>query len=192
MPIACVLDPTDHATDSPAHNAASAARCEAMATPLGSAEPGDTPAPRWRLSPNHSLSPRALLASLGLLAGVSLAISLVFLARGAPFVLPFACLETLCLLVAVLLYAARAGEDEEVWLQDGQLWVRRTTRHQVHQQHFPVAWVQVRCDRSTGDLIELACAGQRVRVGRHVALYRRQRLAHDMVEKIRGALQAAA
>lgn len=134
---------------------------------------------------NCSLSPGQLLAVLGALALTSLTIALGFWWMGAPWVLPFAGLEVLGLGLALLFYARRANDGDTVRLSQGWVWVECRQAGRVTRVQWPALWTQVACGAATGGLIELAGAGQRLRVGRHLRPDRRREVARGMQQALR-------
>jgi len=139
----------------------------------------------WVMRANCSLSPGQLLAMLGALALTSLTIAMVFWWLGVPWVLPFAGLEVLGLVLALLVYAPRANDRETVRLRQGQLEVECRRAGRVTATQWPAARVQARCSEATGGWIELTGAGQRLRLGRHLPPARRPEVARAMQQALR-------
>jgi uncharacterized membrane protein len=61
-----------------------------------------------------SSTPKVLMTVLGLIAGLSICISLVFWAIGAPLILPFALIESLLLLAAFVCHAKSVCNFNEI------------------------------------------------------------------------------
>jgi uncharacterized membrane protein len=116
---------------------------------------------------------------------VSLAVSTGFWWLGATWVLPFACVETLALVLAYVLYARRTLKRDEVTLTAKRLVVRRQHAGGERMEEWPLAWVQVACGVATDHLIEIRSAGRCVRVGQE--LTRAQRV--DVARAIHLALR---
>jgi len=134
---------------------------------------------------NCSLSPRQLLAALGALALTSLTISLGFWWLGAPWVLPFAGLEVLGLGLALLVYAPRANDSETVRIDAGRVTVECRQAGCVTRVQWASMWTQVSWGSAAGGLIELAGAGHRLRVGRHLPPAQRAKVARAMQQALR-------
>lgn len=146
-------------------------------------QPGDARA-RWEMRSHCAMSPGQLAGVLGSLAGGSLLIGGFFWWMGAPGVLPFACVEMLCLAAALLIYAGRATDGDVVEWIGPELWVRSTRRGRDTVVRLPAAWTRVRCAGSAG--IELASDAQRVWVGRQVRPEQRVLLARAMRAELKG------
>src|SRR5687768_13428797 len=73
----------------------------------------------WLLRRNCSLAPRQFIAVLGSLALLAAAIAALFWSQGAPLVVPFASLELLALVVALIAYTRHATDRERLLLADG-------------------------------------------------------------------------
>lgn len=170
----------------PAAPAAGAASGEGLA-PI---DPDQTQAAvqRWDLRAHCSTSPAGLLAAVGGVGLVSLLIGGFFWWMGAPWVLPFACVEMLCLLLALLIYAGRATDGELMELRGDDLHVRVTRRGRESVSVFPAAWTRVGCSRSTG--IELACGAQRLWVGRQVRPEKLPMVAQALQQALQARIRA--
>lgn len=152
--------------------------------PVDVDQPGELRA-RWVMRAPCAMSPGQLAGVLGSLAGVSLLIGGFFWWMGAPGVLPFACVEMLCLTAALLIYAGRATDGDVVEWIGPELQVRSTRQGRDTVVRLPAAWTRVRCAGSAG--IELACDTQRVWVGRQVRPEQRLVLAGAMRAALLGA-----
>jgi len=141
----------------------------------------------WLLKRNCSLSPRDLCIVLGSLGLVSVLIAGAFWWLGAPMVLPFACIELACLVVAVVVFARRSGDHELLWIAHGRFHVKLAVGQNTEEHAFLARSVRVRHGHDVHGLIELSADGRRVLVGRHLSPHRRSALAESM----RGALRAA-
>lgn len=173
MPVVYVLDPPIGAgSDDPDTVAALPAASSALVNQA------------WVMRANCSLSPGQLLAALGSLALTSLIISLVFWWLGAPWVLPFAGLEVLGLLLALVVYARRANDLESVLMDASRCTVECRRSGKVSRVQWPIGSTRVRCDADTGGLVELSGGGHRVRVGRHLGQAERTRVARAMQQAL--------
>jgi len=142
---------------------------------------------RWVLRANCSLAPKRLCAVLGSLVLLSTLIGAGFWCLGAPWVLPFAGVEMIALALALWIYARRVEDGEELWLQGDTLHLHARCGSEVRLWAFPVAWVTVRFGGHTDGLIELACAGQRVRAGARLPAHRRAQMAISIRQSLRTA-----
>ena len=133
---------------------------------------------RWELRANCSMSPAVLVAAVGGLSAVSLLIGAFFWWMGAPAVLPFACVEMLCLVMALLIYARRAADGDVVERVGSDLRVRSMRQGREMLTVLPACWTRVRCVGAAG--IELSSGHRRVLVGRHVRPELRLALARDI------------
>jgi uncharacterized membrane protein len=139
---------------------------------------------RWKLGRNCSLAPKQLLLVFVLLATLSLAVAVFFWLMGAPWVLPFACVELLALGVAFVVYTRHAGDVEWIALEGQRLLVARCRGGRwTHWQASP-SWVRV--GLSPNGLVELRTAGRCLQLGALASSGQRQQL----VRELRQALQA--
>lgn len=138
--------------------------------------------PHWKLARHCSLAPRQLLWVFVLLSMLSLTVAVFFWLVGAPWVMPFACLELLALGVAFVVYARHAGDAEWIALQGEQL---RVARCQAGRWTYWQAsrWT-VRVGLSQNGLVELRAAGQCLELGALVNTAQRGQL----VQALRQAL----
>ena len=119
----------------------------------------------WSLRPPCMLSPAQLAMALGLAGGVSVLISLGFWVAGATWVLPFACVETICLSLAFVLYALRTQELEEVALRGQTLILRQGWGAKARVEMWPLAQASISCGPNTGYLIEIRSGVRSVQMG---------------------------
>lgn len=142
-------------------------------------------AQHWCLRANCSLPPQSLLAILLSLGAISLLIATAFWFLGAPLIFPFACVEMLCLIIAMLMYAGRARDGEEVWLRGHELHLHSYRRGQEREWIFPTGGSAVTCSEATGGWIELACGHQRVRFGGQLPAPQRRQVANAIRAAVR-------
>ena len=88
------------------------------------------------LRPQCSSTPQLLMGMLGLVAGVSILIGLIFWIMGAPWILPFALIESLLLLVAFVCHARTRSDFDEIILNERHLIVRQERRGRTKEHHF--------------------------------------------------------
>lgn len=137
----------------------------------------------WCLKANCALTPAQFAWRLAPLAAVSLAIGAAFWHMGATAVLPFACVETLALGVAYLMYARTTQDQDELRLTVSHLTVTRQRAGRIEVESFPRAWVQV-LDQG-GRLIEIRSGGRRMVVGDGLNAIQRQETARDLQQALR-------
>lgn len=148
---------------------------------------GRTPALQWLLKRNCSITPRQLLGVFAALSAASLAIGLLFLWLGAPYVLAFAGLELLAVGAALVVFARHAGDRETLTLVGRSLHVELRRGAHVDRAEFAADWLTVEPAAGQGSLVELAGQGQRMRVGRFL----RPELRAAFARELRAALRRA-
>jgi uncharacterized membrane protein len=146
----------------------------------------------WVLRRNCSLSPRQLLCAVLAVSGAALSVSLLLWWHGATLVLPFAGLEVLGLLWAVVLYARHATDKETLTLANGELQVMHECGSRVDRTAFRAACVRVEPQAGDASLVELSGQGRRAHVGRYVLPHCRPALAQELRRALRGTDAAAA
>ena len=179
MPLASVVEPTFAAPEAGAAAAHMPASGDIDLDQSGGA------LQHWTLRTNCALTPRQLALALAPVAGVSLLIAAAFWRLGATLVMPFACVETLALTLAYVMYARHAQDRDEVWLSGGLLTVRRRVAQSDQMEEFSAAWVQVVCDAPASDLIEIRSGGRCVHVGQGLAPAQRMEAARAMQMALR-------
>jgi len=118
-----------------------------------------------RLSPNCSTTPQFLMIALGLVAGTSIFISLVFWVMGAPWVLPFALVETLVLGAAFVFHARTRSDFDEVTCNERHVFVRQERGGRVKEHQFTRGLCRVYMTRSRRPLVRLDESGRHVDLG---------------------------
>ena len=118
-----------------------------------------------RLSPNISTTPTFLMVALGLVAGTSLLISLVFWVMGAPWVLPFALVETLVLGAAFVFHARTRSDFDEITCNERHVFVRQERGGRVKEHQFTRGLCRVYMTRSMRSLVRLDESGRYVDLG---------------------------
>jgi uncharacterized membrane protein len=136
---------------------------------------------------NCSLAPRQLLAVFGCLCAVSLAISLFFLAQGAPFVMAFAGVELALVGLALLVYARHAGDRETITLAGGDVSVEQQIGRRARHAQFRAEWLAVEPAHGQGSLVMLSGQGQSMLVGRFLRPERRAAFAQELRRALRRA-----
>ena len=118
-----------------------------------------------RLTPNCSTTPQFLMIALGLVAGTSIFISLVFWFMGAPWVLPFALVETLVLAAAFVFHARTRSDFDEVTCNERHVYVRQERGGHVKEHQFTRGLCRVYMTRSMRSLVRLDESGRYVDLG---------------------------
>ena len=118
-----------------------------------------------RLSPSRSLTPQFLMIALALAAGTSIFISLVFWVMGAPWVLPFALVETLVLGAAFVFHARTRSDFDEVTCNERHVFVRQERSGRVKEHQFTRGLCRVYMTNSLRPLVRLDESGRYVDLG---------------------------
>lgn len=142
---------------------------------------------RWRLQRNCSFTPGQLLGAYLLLCALSLAVGVVFLLQGVPFVLGFAGLELLLVGAALLVFARHAADCEELTLVGRSLLVELRHGSRVQRADFSADWLRVEPAAGQGSLVELSGQGLRLRVGRFLRPDQRSAFASELRAAVRRA-----
>ena len=153
---------------------------------------GGKPALQWLMKRNCSITPRQLVAVYASICAVSLAISLVFMVQGAPFVLVFASIELTAVGVALLVFARHAGDGETLTLAGRTFSVEQHFGTRVARTDFTAEWLSVEPAGGQGSLLQLSGEGRTVRVGRFLRPEMRPALARELRRALRLAPLAAA
>jgi uncharacterized membrane protein len=123
---------------------------------------------------NCALAPRQLLAAFALAMGLSMLIALGFLAAGAPWILPFSCLELGLLALALFWVVRHAVDRETVTVSAREVLVETRVGARTRRVAFDRAWLQV---QDEGDRIALRGHGRHATIGRALAWPARRELA---------------
>lgn len=142
--------------------------------------PGGRPALQWPLRRNCSITPRQLGGVFLSLCVVSVAVSVFFLAQGAPYVAAFAGIELLAVGVAMLMFARHAGDHETLTLEGRSLHVEQSLGSRVRHTHLDTEWLAVEPVAGQGSLVQLRGRDGCVRVGRFVRPELRAALAQEL------------
>jgi uncharacterized membrane protein len=154
------------------------------------ADSAGAPALQWLLKRNCSITPRQLVTVYSALSAVSLAIGLLFLWLGAPYVLAFAGLELVAVGAALVVFARHAADRDTLTLVGRSLHVELKRGAHVDRAEFAADWLTVEPAAGQGSLVELAGQGQRVRVGRFLRPELRAAFARELRAALRRARQA--
>ena len=117
---------------------------------------------------------------LGVIAGVSLSIGLLFLAMGAPWVLPFSLLESILLAVAFFIHAQTVNDFDEILLQDQHVLVRQERRGRSTEHKFTAGLFRISMTAGPRSLIRIDQSGRYVELGRWLMPKERASLFHEL------------
>lgn len=187
MPTATTLDATTDTTDwvCRVRTGASDGWIDISQSPTGHPPAGVT---QWVMRPAVRVSASACRLTLLGLGGVFALIAGGFWYMGAPWVMPFAVLELTALGVAMGWFVRRSADTETVTLHGRQLWVMQRRGASTRTFDMNAAWTRVSWGESAEGWIELACATQRIRLGRHLSASARQVVARDICRALRQAV----
>ncbi len=125
-----------------------------------------------------------LMGMLGLIASVSILIGIVFWVMGAPWILPFALLESLLLAVAFVCHAKAVCDFDEITLNDRHLVVRQERRGQTKQHHFTRGLFRVSMTDGPSPLVRVAESGKQVDLGEWLLAHERATLCRQLAEEL--------
>jgi uncharacterized membrane protein len=140
---------------------------------------------RWLHKRNCSTTPRQLLAFYASMCVLSLAISVMFMMQGAPFVLFFAGLELAVLGAALLVFARHVGDRETLILAGRSLSVEQRNGSRVARTDFTAEWLTVEPVAGQGSLVQLSGEGRTVTVGRFLRPELRPAFARELRQALR-------
>lgn len=118
-----------------------------------------------RLHPKCSSTPQMLMGMLGLIAGVSILIGIVFWVIGAPWILPFALLESLLLGGAFVCHATTRSDCDEITLNDLHLIVRQERRGLAKEHCFNRGLFCVSMTEGPQSRVRVIESGRQVELG---------------------------
>lgn len=102
---------------------------------------------------------------LGSMAGLSIFIGLVFWVMGAPWILPFALIETLVLVVAFVYHARAVCDCDEITLSDRHLIVCQERKGQTKKHCFTRGLFWVSMTEGPHPRVRVIESGQSVELG---------------------------
>lgn len=141
---------------------------------------------QWLFRRNCALTPRQLAAWFATLGGASMGIAALFAAQGAWLVLPFACVESVALGVAFVVYARHAADYERILLGPRRLVIERSVGCAFDRIECEPAWVRVEYAGTRRTPVRLVAAGRQWEVGRFVPEEQRKELARQLRESLAG------
>ncbi len=109
-----------------------------------------------------------------------MAVAAFFWMQGATLVLPFAMLEVLALVGAVVAFARHAADGERISLAGGHLVVELESGGKSQRLEFAREWVRIEPMGGAGSLIQVSASGNSVAVGRHIRSELRPLLAREL------------
>lgn len=136
---------------------------------------------------NCSITPRQLGLVFFSLCSVSSLISFFFLIQGAPYVAAFAGLELLAVGAAMIAFARRTGDYEQLTLTGRSLVVEQTISGRAQHASWATDWLRIEPKAGQGSLVQLSGQGQTLHVGRFL----RPELRSDFAQELRQALRQA-
>ena len=128
-----------------------------------------------------------LIGMLGLIAGMSILIGIVFWVMGAPWVLPFALLESLLLLVAFVFHAKAVCDFDEITLNERHLVVRQERQGQTKEHQFTRGLFRVSMTDGPSPLVRVAESGKQVELGEWLLPHERLSLYKQLAEGLMAA-----
>ncbi|HJV86364.1 MAG TPA: DUF2244 domain-containing protein [Noviherbaspirillum sp.] len=138
----------------------------------------------WLLKRNCSLSPWQLAVAFAVPCVASLLVSAWFVLHGAWYVLAFALLEALALVMAFIQYARHATDHEHIALAGDCLLVEQIQAGHIVQVRLDPQWTRVAPPDPSHDLIGLEAKGVRVEVGRFVTKEKRWQVALEIRQEL--------
>ncbi len=142
------------------------------------------PAREWLMKRNCSLTPCQLAMAFAVPCVASLLVSAWFALHGAWYVLAFAMLEILALVMAFIQHARHATDHEHIALAADSLLVEQIQAGHLVQIHLDPHWTRVAPPGPSHDLISLEANGVRVEVGRFVTKEIRRQVAAELRQEL--------
>jgi len=143
---------------------------------------------QYVIRPNRSIS---WAGTVALFAGVSLVIALIailFTAKGAWLVLPFAGLEILALGTCLYICACRNAKCEVINIGENYVRVEKGRRQPGTQFQFQRAWARVRLNKSSvawyPSRLTVCSMGREIEIGKCLIEEDREALARELQQKI--------
>lgn len=134
----------------------------------------------------------AVFASI---VGVSFVFGVAFATQGLWLILPFVGLELIAVALAFLCYGRRAADFERITLSASQLSIERAEGARLLRWDFPASAARIEVEESGSGWMHrvrvwIVSRGERVDVGRHLPVDRREVLAREVRAALRGAAVA--
>jgi len=144
----------------------------------------------WTVKRNCSASPAQLAAVFASMVGLSFVFGIAFATQGLWLILPFAGLELVAVAIAFVVYGRRAADYERISLSEQDLAIERVDGARLTNWHFAPAWTRIEVEESGAGWMHrvrvyVCSRGERVEVGRHLAMPRRKALADEMHTALR-------
>jgi len=128
------------------------------------------------------------MTAMGLVAGVSILIGFVFWLLGAPWILPFALIESLLLLVAFVCHAKTGSDFDEITLNDRDLIVYQERSGQTKEHRFTRGLFWVSMTEGPNPRVRVSESGRHVELGEWLMPHERLSLSKQLAV---GALSAS-
>jgi uncharacterized membrane protein len=128
------------------------------------------------------------MTAMGLVAGVSILIGFVFWLLGAPWILPFALIESLLLLVAFVCHAKTRSDFDEIILNDRDLIVYQERSGQTKGHRFTRGLFWVSMTEGPNPRVRVSESGRHVELGEWLMPHERLSLSKQLAV---GALSAS-
>lgn len=128
------------------------------------------------------------MTAMGLVAGVSILIGFVFWLLGAPWILPFALIESLLLLVAFVCHAKTRSDFDEIILNDRDLIVYQERSGQTKEHRFTRGLFWVSMTEGPNPRVRVSESGRHVELGEWLMPHERLSLSKQLAV---GALSAS-
>jgi len=128
------------------------------------------------------------MTAMGLVAGVSILIGFVFWLLGAPWILPFALIESLLLLVAFVCHAKTRSDFDEITLNDRNLIVYQERSGQTKEHRFTRGLYGVSMTEGPNPRVRVSESGRHVELGEWLMPHERLSLSKQLAV---GALSAS-
>ncbi|HRO60595.1 MAG TPA: DUF2244 domain-containing protein [Burkholderiaceae bacterium] len=135
---------------------------------------------QWLIKRNCSLAPRQLGCWFGSLAAFSMLLALVFAARGAWLVVPFALIQVGALAAVFVWWGRHACDYERIVVCAGEFSVETSNGETLRRIEQRPAWARVEYDGARHGPIRIVTAEETIEVGALVPEDRRQALAQEL------------
>lgn len=128
---------------------------------------------------NCSIAPLPMCAIFAALGSLALSIGAAWALFGAWLILPFAGLEAVALVVALVAHARRAGDFERIHLREGRGVVEIFEMDRVRRHEFNPSWARL-VRLPSGSRLAVRYAGTEFEVGRFLNEDGRRRLYDEL------------
>ncbi len=136
---------------------------------------------------NCSIAPVAFCIGTGALVATAVLIATAWAVAGAWLVLPFAGLEGLALVAAVVCLGRHAGDFERICLTGDRLVVEVQELKALRRYEFNPAWVRIVVSDEGRGRLAVRYHGRELQIGRHLAEGERRRLVQELLSRLPSA-----